>query len=242
MLCGVRHAWIRLNGRDLGELGPLTCAALPGAGALALSRGLQPKSSAQIDPNEDGALVCGGPDRRLLAVVDGHHGALASELALEVLLSHAPALLDARADAWTDAVVRLVREIAARIPDRSRSRTCLALAMLDRECCEWASFGDASVFRSGEPEAQSAPNDLFLGAELRVRVLPTELWRGRFVPAAGERVALVSDGITNFHPDLPRISAALAESADDLAAARALLESAMRAGAGDNVTAAVAIA
>lgn len=235
--------WLRLNGRDLPVLGPLACGALPGAGALALSRGLWPKRYPHRDPNEDGALLYAAEGRRLLAVVDGHEGALAAELALDLLLARAASLLDASADEFTRAVVALVREIATRLTDRSRSRTCLALARLEPGRCDWASFGDTTVLRSSDATAQTVANDLFLGTELRVRVLPPELWRGAFTPSPEERLALLSDGVTDFHPEGAGLSAALARAnGDDLAVARALCETAMHAGAGDNVAAVVSSA
>jgi hypothetical protein len=239
---GVLERWIRLNGRDFSLLGPLACAALPDAGAIALSRGLHPKGYDHEDPNEDGALVYLGGERRLLAVVDGHHGVLASEIALDGVLAQAPALLGMQGETFRSATERLVREVAGRIPERSRSRTCLALLVLEPGRCEWACFGDAAVLRSGDLLPQSVPNDLFLGPELRVRVLPPELWCGAFVPAPRERVALLSDGVVNFHPARERLPEALAAPADDLAIARALAGDAMRAGAGDNVATAIATA
>ena len=56
-----------------------------------------------------------------------------------------------------------------------------------------------------------------------------------FTREAGERVAVVSDGITNFLRDPARIPVWLAEAPDDTSAVRRIAEAALSSGAGDNL-------
>jgi serine/threonine protein phosphatase PrpC len=230
---------IALLGRDWAELGPLGLADLPDGGALALSRGALPKPYAHTDPNEDAALVVRMPSGVLLAVADGFNGAEASELAIERARARAAELIDASGDAFRGEVTRLASDVVAGLPSRSRSRSCLVLAALRREHVEIATLGDSNAFVAGAPKALAMENSLLLGNPEPLSRARAELYHLRFTRAAGERIALVSDGVTNFVSDWSVIPRLLAESPGDAAAARAIAEAALDGGAGDNVAVAV---
>jgi serine/threonine protein phosphatase PrpC len=230
---------VALLGRDWAELGPLGLVELPDGGALALSRGALPKSYAHTDPNEDAALVVRTATGVLLAVADGYNGSEASELAIERARARAAELVEASGDAFRAEVARLANEVLAALPRRSRSRSCLVLATLRGEGVEIASLGDSNAFIAGAPHGLASENSLLLGNPESLAKARADLFHVRFTRAAGERIALVSDGITNFIPDVERIPRILAESATDLAAARAIAEAALSGGAGDNVAVAV---
>ncbi|MFI5315495.1 MAG: protein phosphatase 2C domain-containing protein [Myxococcota bacterium] len=230
---------IALLGRDWAELGPLALAELPDGGALALSRGALPKAYAHTDPNEDAALLVRAPAGVLLAVADGFNGSEASELAIQTARARAAELIEASGDEFRAEVARLSDDVLACLSRRSRSRSCLVLAALRGERVEIASLGDSNAFVAGAPRPLASENSLLIGnPEPLARARP-ELFQLRFTRSAGERIALVSDGVTNFISDLARIPRLLAESAGDLDAARAIAEAALEGGAGDNVAVAV---
>jgi serine/threonine protein phosphatase PrpC len=225
-----------LLGRDYPELGTVGFAALREGGALALSRGAQPKPYPHQDPNEDGALLVHTDQGVLLAVADGYNGAAACEIALAAAHEAAEALIASRGAAFRSGVAALATRIAERLPAAAdRSRTCLVIARVAEQRCEFASFGDASLLRAQAPVPVSTTNELVLGRALDLGAVPAETWCGAFELAPGERLALVSDGVTNFAPSTGALAQVAAQAPSDLAAARALAELALRGGAGDNV-------
>jgi serine/threonine protein phosphatase PrpC len=227
---------ICLLGRDYPELGPLGLAALPEGGALALSRGAQPKPYPHQDPNEDGALLVHAAQGTLLAIADGYNGAAACELALAAAHESAAELVGARGPEFRTRVAELVGRVAQRLPaSEARSRTCLVLARVVGRACEFASFGDSCLLRASARAQASRPNELVIGRALDIASVPSDHWYGSFECAPGERLALLTDGVTNFAPGLDALLRALGEAPNDLAAARALAELALRGGAGDNV-------
>jgi serine/threonine protein phosphatase PrpC len=227
---------ICLLGRDFPDLGPLGLAALPDGGALALSRGARPKPYPHQDPNEDGALLVRTAQGALLAIGDGYNGAAACELALAAAHEDAPRLIGAKGPEFRARVAELVHHVAHRLPtSAARSRTCLVLARLVGRHCEFASFGDSCLIRSSCGEPISRPNELVLGRALDIASVGAEFWYGSFECEPHERIALLSDGVTNFAPAVRQLAATLGAAASDLAAARALAEQALRGGAGDNV-------
>jgi serine/threonine protein phosphatase PrpC len=228
---------ICLLGRDYPELGPLGIAALPEGGALALSRGALPKPYPHQDPNEDGALLVHTAHGALLAVADGYNGATACELALSEAHDCAPELIGAaRGKDFRARVAELAARVARRLPaDASRSRTCLVLARLTGRQCEWASFGDSCLLRASAVEPVTLNNELVLGRALDLASVLPDVWYGSFECAPGERIALVSDGVTGFAPGIAALARDLGGATSDAAAARALAELALRGGAGDNV-------
>ncbi len=80
---GVKSALLR--GRDHTRLGAIEVVA-EGVLAIALSVGGFRKSYRHTDPNEDAAAFACGEGGLVVAVADGHGGAVASEAALERLL------------------------------------------------------------------------------------------------------------------------------------------------------------
>ncbi len=222
-----------LRGRDYTVLGQLAAVGLAGGGAVALTRGARPKSYAHVDPNEDGALVLETEAGSLVAVVDGHHGRAASELALDAVREAGIELLRDDSDAFR----RMVEAVIARVVDQlqgSDSRTCLVLATLIGSTCRWASFGDSALMRSGALDPVSQVNPLVLRPDLVLRQEPANVWCGSFEAASGERIAAVSDGVTNFVYDPERVRGILESAPGDLEAARNLVGAAMLGGAGDN--------
>lgn len=235
-------AAVSLFGRDYPDLGPIASVGLPRAGGLALSRGLEPKAYAHTDPNEDAALVARGENGVLLAVADGYNGAAAAELGLSFTQRRTTALLDACA-AGGQSFEREVRALLVELGEALRpvepSRSCLLIAALVGSRCDFASFGDCSLFRASQTTPLNVTNELVLSPKLGERKLPTPLWLGSFERSGQERVALVTDGVTNFAPGPHQIVRLLESAPDDTRAARAIAELALRGGAGDNVAVAV---
>jgi len=235
----VSPEWIALRGRDFPDLGPLGSAALPGAGAVALSRGAQPKSYPHTDPNEDGVGIARSADGVLLAVVDGHNGAAASEIALDAVRSRAASLLGAGRHGFLLEVQTLIAQATRAMAGIGRSRTCLLVATVTDFGCLWGSFGDCQLYRSGGSEPLILPNDLWLGPGLGAVGAGAGVWAGAFDCVPGERIAAASDGVANFVLESARIPGLLAEAEDERGAARALAKAALSGGAGDNVAVAV---
>jgi serine/threonine protein phosphatase PrpC len=230
---------IALLGRDWTELGPLALADLPDGGAIALSRGARPKSYAHTDPNEDAVLFVRTASGVLLAVADGFNGTEASELAIERTRARAEALIAAGGDGFRAEVARIATDVRAALAKRSRSRTCLVVAALRGERAELASLGDSNAFVAGDENPLARRNSLLLGNAEPLPQNRPELFHWAVSRPDGARIALVSDGVTNFVDDLSRIPRLLAASASDVDAARAIAELAFSGGAGDNVAVAV---
>jgi len=227
---------ICLLGRDYPDLGPLGIAALPDGGALALSRGARPKPYPHQDPNEDGALFVRTAQGALLVIGDGYNGAAACELALAAAHEAAQRLIGSSGSRFRALVAELVQHVAHRLPENSaRSRTCLVVARLVARHCEFASFGDSCLIRSTRTAPASQPNELVLGRALDLSAISPDFWYGEFECEPLERIALVTDGVTNFAPEVPHLATALGAAPNDLVAARALAEQALLGGAGDNV-------
>jgi serine/threonine protein phosphatase PrpC len=226
---------IWLLGRDYTEFGTLGLVAHPGGGALALSRGLVPKPYAHTDPNEDVALLVHADPGALLAVADGFNGAAASEIALETLHEQTERLLVQDAATFDERVRELFRSVSARTRPVLPSRTCLVLMAVVDGTCHAASFGDSTAFRAHDSQPLLLENTLIPGPNPSPHALAGSGFTAHFKRAPGERVAVVSDGITNFVPDPERIPTFLEEAQDDVEAAQQIAESALRGGAGDNV-------
>lgn len=231
---------ILLLGRHWPELGPLALAELPDGGALALSRGAQPKAYAHQDPNEDAALVVRSPGGVLLAVADGFNGVEAAELAIERTRARATQLVEAADAGFRARVLELLADVASRLSRSSKSRACLVLAAIAGTRVELASFGDACAFRARDTQPLVRQNALLVGSSKGPAGLEPTVWHRTATRARGERVAVVSDGIVNFMPDPSEIPSLLAAAASDLDAARTLARAALAGGAGDNVAVATA--
>jgi len=231
--------WLMMRGREYPDLGPLGSLALPDGGGLALSRGARPKAYAHVDPNEDGALLYRDDAGGLICVVDGYNGVAASECALDSTLEAAEELVRLQdQEQFCKRTHQLARDTARKLRELGRSRTCLLLATLVPGRCRWASFGDSGLYRSGEPNQQNRNNRFTLRPEIEHLVMPYELWLGEFALDAGERVAVMSDGVLNFVPDPDEILRVLQDAASDLDASQQLARRALGGGAGDNVAAA----
>jgi serine/threonine protein phosphatase PrpC len=226
---------LTLFGRDYPELGPIGIASLPDGGALGLSRGACPKAYRHVDPNEDAAMLLRTGQGGLLAVADGYNGVRASELTIELLRKRGPDLIAAPAGEFEARLQAFLGDLAPKLGSARRSRCSLVLAILRGKVCQFASFGDCSLFRASDPIPQTARNRLVLGQNLRIPRDQSDLWRGRFTLEPDERIALVSDGITDFVPQPDKIHLILQAAADDRAAAQSLVEAALTGGAGDNV-------
>jgi len=224
-----------LLGCDYPELGPLAQVALPDVGALALSCGARPKSYDAVDPNEDAALLVRNERGALLAVADGFHGLSASHRALELCEQAAPALIGVSLVDFRLTVERVALGIGLELRRLGPSRTCLLLASVDAAGCRWACLGDSALFRASHADSVSSPNDLIVRPGQRSLPQPVERWSGAFRAEPGERIAVVSDGVTNFVPELGSISRLLASAKSDAAAAREIALAALHGGAGDNV-------
>ncbi len=246
ILARVSARRLALLGRDYPALGPIGVVRLPGAGALALSRGAERKAYRHVDPNEDAALLVADTAGVLLAVADGFNGVAASEVSLRAVGRAAAELLAPDLESFAAACIALVTSVARRLERKSDSRTCLVVAALCGDRCRFASFGDSSLYRAGAATAVSAENTLVLGPARdadAVRALlrgTRSLWLGEFERAPGERVATVSDGVTNFVLDATTIPTRLRDAASDAAAAAEIAREALAGGAGDNVAVAVA--
>ncbi len=235
---------ICLLGRDYPELGPLGLASFPDGGALALTRGELAKSYRHQDPNEDGALIVQTERGVLLAVADGYNGVQASEAALGVTRDRAVELVAESEQAFRAEVMNVVAAVSARLRTSTRSRTCLVVASLRGRHCDVACFGDSSLFRANQIHPVTPANDLVLGRSGLSQALdrsgqsedlPLDLWYVGFELEAGERVALVTDGVTNFVRRLSHIPKLISEAANDVEAAASVARAAMQGGAGDNI-------
>ena len=130
----------------------------------------------------------------------------------------------------------LVGRVGSRAARLGESRTCLALIAIAGGICHVAGFGDSCAFRVTADEPLVAPDDppdwTVLGAGAGPP--PASRFAAHFRALPGERVAVVSDGVTNFaRSSVPRT---LAGARDDGEAARRVLEDALAGGAGDNVS------
>lgn len=226
---------IELLGRHWPDLGPLALVELDDGGALALSRGAEPKTYAYKDPNEDAALFVRLPEGVLLAVADGFNGVEAAELAIARARAGAESLVRASGAGFCARICELFDDVRGRLPKGGESRACLVLAALRGTRCELASFGDAFAFRAGSPLPLMQQNTILVGSERGPQAIDPVRWHCSFERTPRERIALVSDGVINFTPDPSVIPGALAGYATDLECARALALAALRGGAGDNV-------
>jgi serine/threonine protein phosphatase PrpC len=101
--------------------------------------------------------------------------------------------------------------------------------------CHVANFGDSAAFRAHAEETLVLPNDLILGPALAAPALRQLPFASHFEREPGERVAVVSDGVTTFVREIRQVSRWLSEGRNDLEAAQRIAEGALDAGAGDNV-------
>jgi PPM family protein phosphatase len=237
---------VTLLGADHPDLGELAVEVLDGACAIGLSAGRLPKDYWHLDPNEDAVLAARGEDGVLLAVADGHNGADASHAAVAALQEWADALLgaphrqaeDALARALVDVEGGLAAHLAGLEEPREASRTALTVALLRAGRLFAATYGDTSGYRvrGGKARALTGTSP-FLGSH---RVMPSH---GSTRVRSGDRIVLCSDGVTDFLGT--RAAEQVGRSAEDAPDARSLvdelLQLAWNGGAGDHLSAAVAV-
>lgn len=257
-----------LLGREHPLVGAVAAVA-EGEAAIALSRGGAPKRYAHTDPNEDAAAFLRGPAGVVLAVADGHGGALGSELAVEEIVSRGAGWTEgsagALAERWPELSHRLLFEAGAALTrSRSASRTTVALAVVrpDADLLAFASIGDSHAFFVEPAEATDlAVSNRWQTAFLGWPSETAESLAAKCVigtrPLAGARaVALVTDGLSEPGIGVPAPSATVSQVARRVAEAGAapdrralevalgVVEAALAAQrlhrSGDNVAAAVA--
>jgi len=227
---------LRLLGRHYTSLGPLAVAELPDGGAVGLSRGLIHKAYRYVDPNEDGVLLLRSEHGVLLAVADGYNGTAASELALERVQAAGGELIQLAPDRFRPRMEQLALEISAELRGVEPSRSCLLVAVVVGRTCSWFCLGDSALYRSSRNVPATPSNDLVLEPRLRALPHPTEFWSGVDALDSGERIALVTDGVTNFVAEGSTIAGLLANAESDAHAVRSVAFAAMRGGAGDNIS------
>lgn len=241
-----------LWGREHVEYGHVESLSVAADVAIALTRGLRPKAYRWTDPNEDVVAAVVGERATLLAVADGHHGVVASQIAvatvLEGLGDDPPPELD------DDELVALFAQASMAVLTATRdlgdalgrgSATTLSIALLSGRRLCWAAMGDSSVLvtEAGQGMELTTADNAFLGSPMTAHRIGRLLQRGRGTLGAQAWVALASDGFANFRTGGSTAEAAgavLDGAIDPDKAARALIEHAFAGGAGDNVAVAVA--
>ena len=226
---------LQLIGRHYTTLGPLAVAEFPDGGAVALSRGALRKAYRYVDPNEDAVLLLRDSKGSVLAVADGYNGTAASELAIERVAQAGPELILTPKDRFHARMEQLAVDISRELRELEPSRSCLFVCVVVDHSCRWFCLGDSALFRASAAEATSPTNDLVLEPRLQGLPRPREFWSGHHELKPGERIAVVSDGVTNFVTDTRIIQAALTDADSDADAARGVAVAAMRGGAGDNI-------
>ncbi|MFQ5696870.1 MAG: PP2C family protein-serine/threonine phosphatase [Myxococcota bacterium] len=231
---------LALYGRDFPKLGPLGVVALPEVGALALTRGREPKPYRHTDPNEDAALVVVSERGSLFAVADGYNGVSASERAIEAVANAGPDLITLNGERFHQHLEQVLAGLARELVDVGPSRTCLLVAALVEDRCHWACLGDSSLYRAGRDAPVTEENRCVVGPELQLDDAIRKRVLGSFQRGSGERIALVTDGVTNFVADAGLVAERLAAEDAEARCARGIALRAMGDGAGDNIAVAVA--
>ena len=247
-----------LWGPDHVELGETEVATVGQRAAIALTRGRFAKLYSYVDPNEDVVAAVDGPRATLLVVADGHNGATAPLAAVKETLAifgeDPPPLV--RPDDWPAIFERINERVLASVQAPSphtSSRTVLLVALVSDTLVSWGSFGDAALILAapGEARGRQLNRELarFVGYPMSARAIEDLVQRGQAQIATDEYVVLATDGLSEFvsptRPGdlVPRVLARAGASAGGRpgadVAARAIVDAACEAGAGDNVAVAV---
>ncbi len=242
-----------LWGTDHEELGVIGTLTVGQRTAIANSRGRFAKAYRFQDPNEDSVAAVAGERATLLVCADGHNGALAPNLAVETVLgalgAEPPSELD---DAgWIELFATVNDTVIARKgmgSEQPASNTVLLVALASPGRLSWGSIGDGAIVlaRPGAARGRQLNREAmrFIGHPMNERSLKHTVQRGTTDVAPGEWVVLVTDGLAEFIAPLrpadvvPRVLAATDPLTPE-SAARALVDTACSAGAGDNVALAV---
>jgi serine/threonine protein phosphatase PrpC len=255
-VCGVSDGKTAgaLWGTDHEELDVIASLAVGERVGLANTRGRHKKAYRYEDPNEDSVAAVVGPRATLLVCADGHNGALAPNLAVrEVLAAFGddppPQLGD---NDWVDLFHRVNDAVVAAKGIGSAqpaSNTVLLAALATPGRLSWAGIGDGAIVlaRPGAQRGRQLNREAmrFVGHPMNRRAIKGNLQRGTTDLDPQEWVVLVTDGLSEFVAPLrpadvvPRVLATVQPPTAE-AAARALVEAACDAGAGDNVATAVA--
>lgn len=240
-----------LWGTDHEELDEIAVCSVDDRTALANTRGRFPKAYRYEDPNEDTVAAVAGRRATLLVCADGHNGAYAPNTAVREVLRLLGDDPPVEAD-WLEVFGRVNevvidgKGIGAEQP---ASNTVLLAALVSPGRVSWAAIGDGAlvVARPGTQRARQLNREAmrFIGYPMNKRSLKSTVSRGDHDLAADEWVVLVTDGLSEFVAPLrpadvvPRVLATLKPLPTAETAARALVDTACSAGAGDNVAVAV---
>jgi serine/threonine protein phosphatase PrpC len=238
-----------LWGTDHEELDVIASVALGTSVALANTRGRYPKAYRFEDPNEDSVAGVIGARATLLVCADGHNGSLAPNAAVQAVLDtfggDPPPELDDRG--WVElfgAVNDTVLERKGIGSEQPASNTVLMVALATPGRLSWGAIGDGAIVvgRPGAQRARQVNREAmrFIGSPMNKRALKNTVQRGTTEVAPDEWVVLITDGLSEFVAPLrpadvvPRVLATLKPPTAETAA-RALVDTACSAGAGDNV-------
>ena len=242
-----------LWGTDHEELGQISTLTVGPRTALANTRGRFPKAYRYEDPNEDSVAAVVGPRATLLVCADGHNGALAPNLAVQSVLDELgddppPELDDG---AWVELFGTVNDTVIARKgmgSEQPASNTVLLVALASPGRLSWGAIGDGAIVvgRPGAARGRQVNREAmrFIGHPMNRRSLKQTVQRGTTDVAPDEWVVVITDGLAEFVTPLrpadvvPRVLGTLDPPTPE-DAARALVDTACSAGAGDNVAVAV---
>jgi serine/threonine protein phosphatase PrpC len=243
-----------LWGTDYEELGVVGTRTVGDRVGLAITRGLHKKAYRYEDPNEDVVAAVVGESATLLVCADGHNGSTAPVVAVQAVLDAFGASPPARLSdgEWLELFGSVNETVIARkgvgMPHPA-SNTVLLVALASAQGLSWAAIGDGAlvVARPGAERAKQLNREemRFVGYPMNKRALKNTVQRGHVDLEPDQWVVLITDGLSEFIAPLrpadlvPRV---LASGGGRLSAedgARALIDAACTAGAGDNVAAAV---
>jgi serine/threonine protein phosphatase PrpC len=238
-----------LRGRDHPRLGACEVAEIGEALAVGISAGAE-RGRAQT--NEDVGAVVAAIKTAVLVVADGHFGHEASEATVdEVLASLGPEpgadisdleLVELFFEAGV-AVQRATTIVGCPHPD---SRTTLALAVIDNSMVRWAAIGDSYVIvvSAAEGRRLDSPRRAYLGDRFDFGDVAGAMSMGRVARSEADHVVLATDGLADtlarVGADPAQVVAAEREAVSAGGLTRQLLSLALRHGARDAITVAVA--
>jgi serine/threonine protein phosphatase PrpC len=242
-----------LWGADHVELGEIAVEPVGERGAIALSRGAEPKVYYSVEPNEDAVAGAVGPRSTLLAVADGHDGYESVPAALGSILDALgddppPAdLSDGEVvDLFTVANEAALSATGGGYADDESSRTTLVVALLTASRLQWASFGDSALLTSSAEGTRTLGTNklLFIGYPMQRSNVAELLDRGSLEMTDGSWVVAASDGLMDYAGGRgvaaqDAIGEVMRSEATPPNKAELLVRAAFGGGAGDNVAVAL---